>query len=647
MYRLRLTPGQLALFSSITRSDALKRAMIEATTTLPPGLLVRAGGRTLRLGAHLGSGLVGTVHEARCLETGEDFALKRARASFSTFQEFFRLEAAATEALSGLSALRPARIAGRAPHVLLKELLRGDTLQKLILQGSLTPEQRESLVRALREVATLHARLGFLVDLSPKNLCWQDGWVLVDAGPKTHVTDYGTLLAEPDWERYVRYFERKGSLATRGSAPSVLTRSARDAGIPNARCFAFVRDWWMWLPYDPGLEPERFFVTLDETQHEDEALFRVDLDRGPELVAGPGAEPRLVENELLRACALESWKQQHPHLPPLMGEPRPLPLARSRDPISLAALATETEPYGMARALKRAIPEREHLRVPTLPVRPYGHWTDLGRADTSHRLTDLLCHEPLRNSRTALEELLARHPHFTAAPPLSHGEGPFCELLCLPAGDCRRAILFVPGFRASFEAEAALVSALLARGVEGLFVLTHIGVRNRSGQAMVTVGRWESVLLWDAIDYATEFLGAREVVLVSASHGAIASVLVSELHPRVTALTLDSCVLRPLDLITRLAEAKGEPPEHALQALVEQHIPHPFQLRAPTRSGLRVLSMYPRQDRILAACGELAAGPLTLYEGGHAATMRHDSSEKGVPQVCIDALHAFLGSGRS
>ncbi|QRK06466.1 hypothetical protein JQX13_41260 [Archangium violaceum] len=648
MYRLRLTSNQLALFSSVTRSDALKREMISATTKLPPGTVVRLGERTLRLGAPLGSGLVGTVSEARCADTGERFALKRARAAIRTFQEFFRLEAAATEALSGLTALRPARIIERTSHALLKELLHGSTLQMLILQGALGQEQRDSFVEVLRQVADIHTRLGFLVDLSPKNVCWQDGWVLVDAGPKTHTTDYVTLLAEPGWEQYVRYFERKGSLARGGSAPSVLVRPVSDAGIANARSFAFVRDWWMWIPYDPHVEPGRFFVTIDETQQEDEAAFRVELDRGAELVPVPGVEARLAESELVRACALEAWKRQHPHLPALaQGEPRPLPFTTSREPLSLAALATETEPWGLAKALKRAFPAREELQVPDLPVQPYPHWTELGRAGSPHRPTDILCHEPLRTSRVALDTLLSRHRHFTATPPLTRTDGPFCELLCIPSGDCRRAVLFLPGFRASVEAEAALVSALLARGLDGLFVLTHMGVRNSSGQALVTAGRWETVLLWDVIDYVTECLGASEVVLVSASHGAIAAVLVADLHPRVTALTLDSCVRRPLDLVAHLAQARGESPGTAIQSLVEHHIPQPFQLREPTRSHLRVLSMYSRQDRLVAACGAMPVGTLTLYEGGHAATMRHDSSEKGVPEVCVDALHAFLGETSS
>ncbi|WP_257463367.1 serine/threonine-protein kinase [Archangium lipolyticum] len=648
MYRLRLTSGQLALFSSVTRSDALKREMISATTLLPPGTVMRLGDRTLRLGAPLGSGLVGTVSEARCADTGELFALKRARASIRTFQESFRLEADVSEVLTRFSALRPARLIERAPHALLKELLRGPTLQTLILQGALHPEQRDSFVEALREVASVYARLGFLVDLSPKNICWQDGWVLVDAGPKTHTTDYVTLLEEPGWEQYVRYFERKGSLAKGGSAPSVLGRSVSDTGIPHARSFAFVRDWWMWIPYDPDVQPDRFFVTIDETQQEDEAVFRVELDRGLELIPAPGVDPRLVESGLVRACALEAWKRQNPHLPALAaGEPWPLPPMEAREPLSLAALATETEPRGMAKALKRAVPTRESIQVPDLTVHPYPHWTELGRAGTPHRPTDILCHDPLSTSRVALESLLARHRHFTAAPPLSRTDGPFCELLCIPSGNCRRAVLFLPGFRASLEAEAALASALLARGLEGLFVLTHMGVRNSSGQALVTAGRWETVLLWDAIDYVTECLGASEVVLVSASHGAIAAVLVADLHPRVTALSLDSCVRRPLDLVAYLAQARGESPGPAIQSLVEHHIPQPFQLREPTRSNLRVLSMYSRQDRLVAACGDLPVGTLTLYEGGHAATMRHDSSEKGVPAVCVDALHAFLADTSS
>jgi hypothetical protein len=644
MYRLRLTSGQLALFSSVTRSDTLKREMIGATALLPEGSVLRVGERALRLGRRLGSGLVGVVYEASCLQTGERLALKHARARFHTFRESFRLERAAGEALSSLSALRPARVVDHGPHTLLKEFIAADTLQALLLRGDVTAHQRESLVHALRETAEAYARWGFLVDLSPKNLCWKDGWVLLDAGPKTHVTDYGALLESPAWEQYVRYFERKGSLRPGGSAPAVLGREQEHSDVPAARAWAFVRDWWLWIPYDPQVRAEHFFATVDEQQPEDEPLFRVDLERGGALEPAPAADTRLATSELLRACALEAWRRQYPHLPLSTQPPRPLPVELG--PLSLGALATEVEPLGLGRVLKATVAEREPLQAPGLRVRPYKHWTALGRSGNEHRATDIFCHEPLPAQREPLESLLARHPHFRVSVPLSRGDGPFCELLCLPVGNTQRALLFVPGFRAAYEAQAPLVSALVERGVEGLYVLAYLGVRNREGEALVTSGRWESVLLWNAVDWLTECLETQQVVLVTASHGAVGASVVARLHPRVVGLSMDSGVERPLELVGKLAEWRQESPEQALAELQAQHLPGPFRLSAPVREGLQTLAMQPLKDSFVSVCGELAAGPVLHYEGAHAATMRHDSPEKGLPVPCVEALLAFLGSGR-
>jgi hypothetical protein len=645
MYRLRLTSGQLALFSSVTRSDTLKREMIGATELLPAGTCLRVGERMLRLGRQLGSGLVGVVYEAWCQDTGERLALKRARAHFHTFRESFRLERAAAEVLSSLSALRPARVVDHAPHVLIKEFLAADTLQALLIRGEVSSRQREALVHALRETAEVNARLGFLVDLSPKNLCWQDGWVLLDSGPKTHVNDYSAVLDAPSWEQYVGYFERKGSVKRGDSAPAVLSRERAREDVPQARSYAFVRDWWMWIPYDAQVQPERYFVSVDEQQPEDEALFRVDWERGGALEPAPGGDARLKSSELVRACAVAAWRRQHPRMALPSGALPSRSLPAELGPLSLAALAAEVEPLGLGRALKAAVSERERLEVPRLRARPYKHWTALGRGGNEHRATDIFCHEPLPAEQGALGALLAGRRHWRVSVPLSRGEGPFCELLCIPVGNCQRALLFIPGFRAAHEAQAPLASELVERGVEGLYVLAYLGVRNPEGQALVTSGRWESVLLWNAVDCLTECLGTNEVVLVSASHGAVGSAVVASLHPRVVGLSMDSGIERPLELLLKLAEWRGESTEGALGELQAQHLPRPFQLKAPVREGLRTLALQPLKDSFVSVCGELSAGHVIRYEGAHAATMRHDSPDKGVPRLCVEALQAFLEPG--
>jgi len=647
--RPRLTSRQLGLVSAITRSPRLKRALVEATATLPPGAAVRVGRRWIQAGPVLGSGLVGVVHEATCLETGARLAYKRPRADLAFFREALRVEVEAARRVATLAALRPAAIVEADPLGIAKELCAAPTLQAQLIdsegregrEGRAVPaERRDALCAALREAGELFRREGVLLDLSPKNLCWQDGWVLLDTGPKLHRSDLHHVLDHPSWSGYVAHVRRK--LAAGPSAPSALTLPVEPEAPFAARRWAFVRDLWRWFPFDPELDPASFLVTVDDQRADDEAVFVLDVEGG-RIEPAPGADPGLTQSDLLRRAAEEA-----PDLPPAArpraatSPPRPLPLAG--DVLDLAALAREVAPVGAGRALQIAVAPGEPLGVPTLPVERYAHWRDFFAADSGLRPTDIFTHEVLPGSRDLAERFFRARAARRVEVPLPRKDGPFAELTCFSVGESRRALILIPGFRAGPEAAAALASALVERGVEGLYAIAYLGVRNPRGQPLVTSGRWETILLWSAVDHLCARLGAPRAALLAASHGNFGAMNVAALHPRVDRLVLDSPLERPLDLPAHFGELRGTPAQAVLAELAAHHLPSaPVSFRVPERPGLRVLTLKPREDAFATLCGGLAAGELVVYEGGHAATMRHDSAERGVPAICVDRIAALLG----
>ncbi|MEW6731918.1 MAG: hypothetical protein AB1489_11385 [Acidobacteriota bacterium] len=645
MYRLRLTYDQLALLSAITKNDQLKRLMLEASTMLPPGTILSINNRTLRLGEPLGSGLVGVVYQAQCLESGLTYALKRARAAFSFFREALRLEVAVGAVIARFSSLRPADIVEATPYSLLKEFSCQQTLQQLIACDAVTPIQRECFLEVLQEAARATYEYGFIVDLSPKNLCWQDGWVLLDAGPKIHRTDFSAVLENPSWERYLEYVKSKRQVSLGRSAPSVLLRAELNIDLP-ARRYAFLRDWWRWFPYDPALNPDYFFVTIDPQQSEDEVLFQADLNQSRISVATQ-ADSTLTTNSIIIESARLSWRQQFPEITladSFVEKPLDtLPISLTSEPITLAALAGESEPLGIAKALQTAIATKEVLPFPTISVQAYDHWTDLTVPTRGYAPTDIYCHSPLVTSQDFADRFLGQRSHSIIAPPFQHDNRRHCEMILIPEGNCRRAIVMVPGFRASARAAIPLTAALIERGQQGLFVPVYLGVTNSNGEMLVTAGRWETVLLWDVIDYLIECFAIQRVTIIAASHGAIAAVLVAQLHPHVDSLVLDSCVLRPLDLILYLGKVHGYTQAQILEKLRQHNLPYqPFLLSLPSRKDLRSLTLRPHSDRLLDLCGPLSQEPTIYYEGGHAATMRHNSAERGIPAICIESIFTFL-----
>ncbi|XXY49103.1 hypothetical protein WME91_54760 [Sorangium sp. So ce269] len=638
--RPRLTSRQLGLVSAITRSPRLKRALVEATEALPPGAVVRVGGRFLEVGGVLGSGLVGVVYEARCLETGDRLAYKRPRAGVAFFREALRVEALAARRVAALRSIRPAAIVEADARGIAKELRPGPTLQEELLAGEVDPGRRAALVEALAEAGDLFRREGLLLDLAPKNLCWDGGWVLLDTGPKLHRSDLVRVLEQPAWSTYVAHVRRK--LAAGPSAPSAIALPAEPEPPIAARRWAFVRDLWRWFPLDPAPDAASFLGIVDDDQADDEAVFLLDEADG-RVEPAPGADARLAGSALVRRCAEEA--PDRPARP--RGEPPlPLPLPLSAPVLDLPSLSREVAPAFAGRALKIAIAPGEPLAAPTLPVERYAHWRELAAADSALRPTDLFVHEVLEGSRALAERVFRARGARRVDVPLPRSDGPFAELTCMQVGESRRAIVLVPGFRAGPDAAAALVSALAERGVAGLYAIAYLGVRNPGGQPLVTSGRWEAILLWSAIDHLCARFGAGSAALLAASHGNFGAMIVAGLHPAVDCLALDSPLERPLDLPVRFGALRGMPASAIYAELAAHHLPsEPVSFRIPHRPGLRVLTLRPREDTFARICGGLEGGEVVVYDGGHAATMRHDSAERGIPAVCVERIAALLGPG--
>jgi hypothetical protein len=432
------------------------------------------------------------------------------------------------------------------------------------------------------------------LDVSPKNLAWDDGWVLLDAGPKLKLGDAVRLASGASFADYVESYRAK--LAAGPSAPSVVSAPASaDELLEVPRRFALVRHLWRWFPLDPS--PADMLVCVDPLAESDEVM----CERG-------------ADGEVLRCeCPAAVHEVASPA-------------------VRLAALAPS--PIGH---LYRAVAPDAHEPIPSLLVRPYPHWRDLLDPKSSHEPLDLYSHALFATEPPRAAPLAA-----TFATPA----GTFARLGLRHVPGETRAYVLVPGFRAGVDATLALVDALVARGVAGTFVSADLGVENAAGQRLVTGGRWELPLLCQVIDHALDALGAPRVTLVAASHGAAAAMRAAELHPLVDEVVLDSPLAVPLELLFAVAEARGRDRAAVRTELRAAELCDEAEtFTLPARPGLRCLALRPVPDAITATCG-FPAGSATVveYPGPHAATMRHDSSTRGVPAPCLDAMHAFFAA---
>ncbi len=631
MFRHRLTARQVAVLSAITRSPKLKRTLIEATTSLQPGTSLPVGeAHHITLGPVIGAGLVGVAYLARPAEQGgaPPWVYKRARARFGYFEQALSHELEAARQIERLTAIQPAQIVARSRFALLKRYHPEPTLLALLKRNQTTEKQRGSLVAALSEAEQLREDCGLILDLSPKNLCWTaSGWVLLDAGPKIHTSTFSQVTRAPSWRAYLSHFQAKIDAAGERSMPSALSVPSQEPSGGYAR-WVFLDDLYRWFPEDPAVDLKHFFVDLIEGP-EPEILMDGAQQRG-----ALKARTLRAPHGLLQRAAQDAWPGELSWSEP----PPPITALSDGQPLSLPALMSQMQPLGFGKALQQAPSKAPPLALPSLKVQLYDHWTQLGRPDKRLVSTDVFAHDPLPGQYT---ELPGSHPIEIG----SQDDGRFAKLYLRQAGKRPVAIVLVPGFRAPAEAATALCLALIERGLTGLFAPAYVGYRNTFGQALVSAGRWESIMLMTAIDHLIERYEVERVQLVAASQGTIGAMIAAQLHPAVSHLVVDSPFRHPLSLLEYLAEKKGEDYAQTLQKLAKHNLPHhPFELRMPQRPGLRTLALQRRRDRFIQICGalEFSEEQTVYYEGRHAQSMRHDSGEQGVPDTCVNAIYAFL-----
>lgn len=624
-FRLRLTSRQLAGLSAVVASDRLKCEVIEATTYLPVGTTIRVAERAYQVGRQVGSGLLGVAYEATPAEGSEELIVKRARARFEYFRQAFELEARVARALASHEWIEPAPILAAAPWLLVKPRYRQPTLLQMQNGGGVAQTQREALVAALRGAGDLAAGGGPVLDLSPKNLCWVEGkWVLLDSGPKLHVSDFEGVLERPGWDSYWDYFRPK--LTGSRSEPSALHRG-QELDV-QARQWAFVKEWWRWFPLDPRPDSDYFFVCVDETVPEPEFLFLVE---GETVCLAPEASAAYLCNPWLRRVAQEQWRLQTGRHLRLPGEASALPLSGT-PPTGPGSIVAEGPRMGLAKALRRGPWEPCSLSLPRLAVSPYRHWTDLV---SQGQATDVYCHE-LFHPQAPLAASVHLRPPFA-------DDRLVCDLFCLDGGIPERAVMLVPGFRVGPWDAWPLARDLMRRGLDATYVLSRLGVINPAGQCLVTGGSWETVLLVSALDYLSECLGVEEVVLVAASAGAAGAIMAAWAHPLVTGLVLDCPIRRPFALLEYLCRSQQRDFRSTLEEVGLQGLPNaPFQLEFPRRPGLEGLCLHRHHDEFQSVCGRLEGDTEVFYPGVHAQTMRHDSLSRGVPEECLNAIEEFL-----
>ncbi len=607
--------------------------MIQGTHLLPPGTEIYTPEHSLRLGTQLGSGLIGVVYAAEDLQ-GRQLAVKRARARFGFFKEALRLEREVAGLLDSFSALRAAKILDYGDHLLVKEWRPEPTLAELIIGGGLSRQQEQALMVVLRESAEIEASSELLLDLSPKNLCWASGWVLLDSGPKIHKSSFSEVARRPSLRAYLEYFKSK--LVQGRSRPSVMELDLEDAQI-SAKRWVYLRDWWRWFPCDDELDLSYYQVQIDESLSDDEIIFR---SKRPDLLLEPNEEVKQISgNPAIIAHALRSHQMETGEA--LQVREQPSILLSQGGPLSLEELATEISPLGPGRIFKELGLTPTSMKPPNLAVQPYGHWRDLLKPQDS-RCTDIYSHAKVESGVEALDALLKAHPHFQLRPLKSRARG-ICELLYIPKGRRERAFLFVPGFRASERAAIPLAMELIKRGIEGSYLFARVGMLNEEGQELVTAGRWETPLLFDILTTISECLPVKKISVLAASHGMIGASYAARLHPSVDQIILDSALARPLSLLNYLCKARGEEYGEVLREVQRAQLPHKaFAIEPLQGSHQQVLSLRRHQDSFLQVCGALPCDQSFYYEGSHAETMRHDSSLRGVPEVCVEEIAAFL-----
>jgi len=628
---------QLRLLATIQKSARLKKQLIAATNLLKPGMQIRVNGCFYVIESTLGSGLIGTVYQVKEKNTGKTYALKHARANFSFYIEALRIEWEVEKTINrtklSLNAVSVKEIDG---VFMLKEICLQPTLQQMLYEQKIETKHRVALEQSLKDCQYLFEHHGILIDLSPKNIVWDtDRWKLIDAGPKLHQSPFEQVMTDATWESYVQYVsERIHGVA---SEPSALGIVEEDVFTLTDE-MVFMAEWMQWFPLEELSDPSFFYVETLDNIPESEFLLTARRNNGSFSLP---THSRTPSHPFVRYLAIEQWKIQFD------GNPLPngltfdwneLPIHLNSEPINWNQFLTEISPFGLGKHLKNGSFQVEPLAEPTLRTKVYRHWKALFDGVEKHEVVDIFCHAPLECKYVQPVHL----PKQIIDVPLKH-RFTFANIEVFGNHRSKKAVLILPGFRATNASAYALVNELNRREVHEQYIVAQIGVLNPHGEQLVTAGRWELILLWEILEYCFHCLGIEKIEIIAASHGAIAAWIVSCLHPSVKKVVLDSPLLQPLQLLSEIAKMRGENEEKFMETLREHGMPYlNYTMFSSPPTHLKVLSMRPEKDLFMDLCGNLNVGQHATYLGGHASTLRHDSSEKGIPSQCLDSIVQFL-----
>jgi hypothetical protein len=298
---LRIHTKQFQVVQGIVRSAHLKRRMIAATRRYPIGAPLAP--TSLSLGDVLGSGLTSVVYAT----SRPDVVAKIGRASFTMFREGLATEAMIAEELLSGSILRPAPILERHERFLLKTRVTAPMLQDDLIANTLSTRQVDELEAMLTEMIAFRNLHGFVLDLSPKNLCWQRGWTLVDCGPRLRPTAWDLRETPPTFREYRAHHRSK--LRTGQARPSALRALTTEPDYSESP-HVFLRDWWRWFPLDQR-PPGPHLVTIDDETRYADGVFEARPSEWRLRGLHPGsADPHL------RARALRRWVTDLPFAGP-------------------------------------------------------------------------------------------------------------------------------------------------------------------------------------------------------------------------------------------------------------------------------------------------------------------------------------------
>jgi hypothetical protein len=632
---LRLNENQIRLLSSIQKSSLLKKQIIENSLALQPDLEIRIRNEFYKIISKLGSGLISNVYCVKDQINGSTYALKHARADFEFYRQSLLCEKNVSELIEKTcNHLKVAKCIAIENIFLLKELCAFPTLQQLLFDDNVTSIQREKLEYSLEECSFLFENYGVLIDLSPKNIAWNGlNWILIDSGPKIHRSDFEEVLKIKTWESYYNYI--KENIKHGDSKPSVLSLPC-ETEIHLGKEMIFVKDWLLWLPLDDNPDFDFFYVKQDQKVLSDEALIKLSLENN-------SYENNFKKyiHPLFQFLARAAWQNnfQIENTPKCLDFSwEELSINESSYPIDINSFVSEIGGIHLGKFLKLANKNQSFLPIPTLKTKSYNHWKDLLDPNYAHTTCDIFDNEPLEFDASSVDSLSRRKIEI----PLGR-EFLYANIEIIGEINSKRAILLLPGFRATIESSFALIHELKKQQINDQFIVAQLGVKNRDGELLVSAGCWESILIWEVFEYCFNYLNFDKIDVLAASHGAIGGWIASCLHPRINKIVLDSPLLYPLKILREISKYRKESEEEMENELKRNGIPFEnFKMFQNPPSSLQIITMLPVKDNFIDLCGKMTFGKQITYNGGHASTLRHDSLKKGIPQICTDSLVEFL-----